>query len=169
MDKDQKVRVSLMNDKDQYKFISTDGQENDIETDLKMKEQIIDVAANNISTVSFMISAKKAGNLILKASAITLDDKAGDRVEKALKVKSEGQPQYKNKALLINVNDSTTEQLTTIEFPENAIEGSKLINLNAIGDILGTSMSNLGDLVRLPYGCGEQVLVSEPIEIIKFN
>lgn len=144
MNADQKVRVTLSNDNDRFKFVSADDQENDLESDSKAKEQIVDVQANNVSTVTFMISAKKAGNLILKVSAITLDDKAGDKVEKTLKVKSEGQTQYKNKALLINLKDSTDEQQFTIDFPENAVEGSKLINLNAIGDILGTSMANLG-------------------------
>lgn len=160
MNTDQKVRVGLLNDNGQYKFVTTDEKENEVETDSKLKEEIIDVAANNVSTVSFTIAAKKAGNLILKASAITLDDKAGDKVEKTLKVKSEGQTQYRNKALLINLKDSKEEQMFSIDFPENAIEGSKLINLNAIGDILGTSMANLGDLVRLPYGCGEQNMVN---------
>lgn len=160
MDTDQKVRVGLLNDNGQYKFVTTDEKENEVETDSKLKEEIIDVAANNVSTVSFTIVAKKAGNLILKASAITMDDKAGDKVEKTLKVKSEGQTQYRNKALLINLKDSKEEQKFSIDFPENAIEGSKLINLNAIGDILGTSMANLGDLVRLPYGCGEQNMVN---------
>lgn len=160
MDTDQKVRVMLENDKDQFKFVTTDDQENDLETNPKMKEQLVDVTANNVSTVSFMISAKKAGNLILKVTAITLDDKAGDKVERILKVKSEGQTQYKNKALLINLDGKTNEQKFEIDFPENAIEGSKLINLNAIGDILGTSMANLDDLVRMPYGCGEQNMVN---------
>lgn len=158
MDTDQKVRVNLFNDKDQYKFVTSDNQENDIEQDSKVKEEIIDIKANEVGTVSFLITAKKAGNLILKASAITLDDKAGDKVEKTLKVKSEGQTIYKNRALLINLkNNEKNEQKFEIEFPENAIEGSKLINLNAIGDILGTSMANIDDLLRLPYGCGEQV------------
>ena len=159
MDKDQKVRVGLNNDKKQYKFVSSD-DENEVDADPEYKEQVVDVAANNVSTVTFMISAKKAGNLILKAVAVTSDDKAGDQVEKALKVKSEGQIEYRNKALLINLKDSTEQQQFTIDFPQDAIEGSKLINLNAIGDILGTSMANLDDLVRAPYGCGEQNMVN---------
>jgi len=161
MDKDQKVRVGLLNDNNQYKFVTSKDNENDIENDKNILEELIDVSANNVSTVTFMIKPIKAGNLILKASAITTDDKAGDKVEKALKVKSEGQTQYRNRALLINLKDNDKyEEKFSIDFPENAIQGSKLININAIGDILGTSMANLGDLVRMPYGCGEQNMVN---------
>jgi CD109 antigen len=30
------------------------------------------------------------------------------------------------------------------------------VTVSAIGDILGPTVNNLDDLLRMPYGCGEQ-------------
>ena len=41
-------------------------------------------------------------------------------------------------------------------FPKNAVPGSERVHLTAVGDILGPSVNNLRDLLKMPHGCGEQ-------------
>uniref|UniRef100_A0A8C6FZ42 Alpha-macroglobulin receptor-binding domain-containing protein n=1 Tax=Moschus moschiferus TaxID=68415 RepID=A0A8C6FZ42_MOSMO len=43
--------------------------------------------------------------------------------------------------------------------PSNVVEGSARATCSVLGDILGSAMQNLQNLLRMPYGCGEQNMV----------
>uniref|UniRef100_A0A7M4F4L7 Alpha-macroglobulin receptor-binding domain-containing protein n=1 Tax=Crocodylus porosus TaxID=8502 RepID=A0A7M4F4L7_CROPO len=43
--------------------------------------------------------------------------------------------------------------------PKNVVEGSDRAFFSVIGDILGTAMQNLHQLLQMPFGCGEQNMV----------
>ena len=40
------------------------------------------------------------------------------------------------------------------------IEDSERAFVKVVGDVMGPALSNLGRLVRIPYGCTEQTMVS---------
>lgn len=54
---------------------------------------------------------------------------------------------------------STEKQTIKLDIPEDAIENSVSLNLSAVGRIVGTTLKNLNYLVRVPTGCGEQIMV----------
>ena len=76
-----------------------------------------------------------------------------------LLVKPEGQTQYFNKAILVDLKDPNKNQIKrniSIPIPNNAVPESQKISVSGIGDIMGPTVNNLDDLLRMPYGCGEQ-------------
>lgn len=46
----------------------------------------------------------------------------------------------------------------TIDIPKNVVEGSEDIKVSAVADLLGPTLVNLEQMIRLPTGCGEQSL-----------
>lgn len=60
-----------------------------------------------------------------------------------------------------------------MQFPADHVPGSRKARVDVIGDIMGPVLANLEGLVRMPYGCGEQNMVTvsvqgEIIEIVFF-
>ncbi|KAG7168906.1 Murinoglobulin-2-like 1, partial [Homarus americanus] len=47
-----------------------------------------------------------------------------------------------------------------LETPLIIVEGSDRAWVTAVGDLLALSLENLGHLIRMPYGCGEQNMVN---------
>ncbi|KAG6924828.1 alpha-2-macroglobulin like 1, partial [Chelydra serpentina] len=47
----------------------------------------------------------------------------------------------------------------SLKLPEGVLEGSGRATVSVIGDIMGTALQNLHQLLRLPFGCGEQNMV----------
>ncbi|XP_055465269.1 pregnancy zone protein-like [Psammomys obesus] len=49
--------------------------------------------------------------------------------------------------------------LWSLNLPYNVVEGSARATHSVLGDILGSAMQNLQNLLQMPYGCGEQNMV----------
>ncbi|XP_065434812.1 pregnancy zone protein-like [Chrysemys picta bellii] len=47
----------------------------------------------------------------------------------------------------------------SLKLPENVVQGSARAYFSVLGDILGTAMQNLQQLLQMPFGCGEQNMV----------
>ncbi|KAM4605845.1 alpha-2-macroglobulin-like [Discoglossus pictus] len=43
-----------------------------------------------------------------------------------------------------------------MKVPDNVVEGSARAYFSVVGDVMGTAMHNLGSLLQMPHGCGEQ-------------
>ena len=81
-------------------------------------------------------------------------------------VKPEGQTQHFNKAMFIKLdggaasnNNGAANQVKrnfTVDIPHNAVPGSVKVKVSGISDILGPTVNHIDDLLRMPYGCGEQ-------------
>jgi CD109 antigen len=85
---------------------------------------------------------------------------AGDGIEQPLLVIAEGTTKYENKAVLIDLRSKSEEKISLVcEIPAEIIPDSVKVELAAVGDILGPTISNLDDLVSIPCGCGEQTLI----------
>lgn len=48
----------------------------------------------------------------------------------------------------------------TVEIPRNVVPDSVQLELAAVGDILGPSIPNLQNLIKMPSGCGEQNMLN---------
>ncbi|CAG2164131.1 unnamed protein product, partial [Oppiella nova] len=120
------------------------------------KKKFITIPANDGVSVTFLITPKKIGYIDIKLTATA--PTAGDSVLKKLLVKPEGQTQYFNKAVLIDLKDSPNviKKNISVVIPNNAVPGSERVTISGIGDIMGPTVNNLDDLLRMPYGCGEQ-------------
>jgi len=93
-----------------------------------------------------------------------------DRLIRPLKVKAEGLPVQLIKSDLKCINSHGDTSATdapggriTEQFdvgrPEGIVDGSESVWFYVSGDVMAGSLDNIGDLVRLPTGCGEQNMV----------
>jgi len=119
--------------------------------------------------VSFPTTAKKIGDLNVTVDLV-IDNHQGcesveqglgylDRVVRPLKVKAEGLPVEKLTTELKSSTDGEVKHEFEIELPEEIVEDSQSLHYYVSGDILAGSLDNIGNLVRLPTGCGEQNMV----------
>lgn len=97
------------------------------------RKKTINVKSNEGSAVSFMVRPKRVGLVNIKVTART--SQAGDGIEQLLKVEPEGEPQYENMALLIDLRDkSSFDGNFSINIPKNAVADSTKIEISAIGN-----------------------------------
>lgn len=61
--------------------------------------------------------------------------------------------------------------------PNNVVSGSELVEVSAVGDVLGPSIPNLANLIKMPFGCGEQnmlnfvpnIVIMDYLKVNSFN
>ncbi|XP_023714120.1 CD109 antigen isoform X3 [Cryptotermes secundus] len=160
MNKDVEADVTLENEQlDNFEFAEVS---NDVNEQPKLelyRRKRVSVRANSGSSVSFMITPKKLGHITIKVTASS--PLAGDSVVKKLLVKPEGETQYYNKAIFVDLRNKQPFQTTvTLDVPKNIVAGSDMVEVSAVGDILGPSIPNLANLIRMPSGCGEQNMLN---------
>ena len=147
----------MKNDKEEFEFTNAANEiEFAGETNLKEKKKTVTIPPYDGVSVAFVVTPKKLGHIDIHVQAST--GNAGDAVVKKLLVKPEGQTQYFNKATFVSLGQETTklEKNISIEIPSNAIPGSVRVKVSGISDILGPTVNHIDDLLRMPYGCGEQ-------------
>lgn len=157
MKEDLEAQVTLENPDDQFELV---GLQNRVDVkDNSSETKTVKVKAGDGSSVSFLITPKVVGHIDLKVTAMA--PKASDALIRKLLVKAEGSPQYFNKALLIDLrNTSEFSEKVDVNIPDFAVKDSEFIEISAIGDIMGPTVNNLDKLLRMPYGCGEQNMVN---------
>lgn len=79
-----------------------------------------------------------------------------DKVTKPLKVVPEGFMIEKINSFLLCPKTGINKADFNLEVPEDVIKGSARSLFSVTGDIMGSSASNLENLIVLPTGCGEQ-------------
>ncbi|XP_054284946.1 CD109 antigen-like isoform X2 [Macrosteles quadrilineatus] len=160
MDRDVDAEVT-MESSDQFAFADDSNDVNDVPSKVRdrYRKKRFRVRANDGANTAFMITPKEIGYISIKVTATSAV--AGDTVERKLLVKPEGETQYKNKAVFIDLRNSNTfNQNITLDMPAYIVPGSERIEVSAVGDILGPSIPNLANLIKMPFGCGEQNMLN---------
>lgn len=132
------------------------------------KRKKFDVKRNSVNSASFMLTTTAQGNIEIKITASS----AGivDSLTKHLRVLPEGETQFYTKTLLVDLRDTDSfKGNVSIEIPKNVVKDSEKIEVSVVGDLLGPTMINLEDLIRLPSGCGEQNMVHFMPNLIILN
>ncbi|XP_029178169.1 CD109 antigen-like isoform X3 [Nylanderia fulva] len=167
MNKDVTAEVLLTND-GQFDFAEVSNEVHDVPKLELYRKKKVDVKANSGSSVSFMIIPKELGYITIKATAYSV--LAGDSVEHKLLVNAEGETQYKNEAVFLDLRSMENASANvTINIPNNAVPGSESVQISAVGDILGPSIPNLANLLKMPFGCGEQNMLNFVPNIVILN
>ncbi|NXY18288.1 OVOS protein, partial [Atrichornis clamosus] len=115
------------------------------------------------------IFPKEIGNVVFSITAENKDDEAcGDKAPRnisiaykdtqirTLLVEPEGIRREKTQNSLICTEDDVIIQDIALDLPTNVLEGSARASFSVVGDIMGTAMQNLHQLLQMPFGCGEQ-------------
>ncbi|KAK3751287.1 hypothetical protein QZH41_012192, partial [Actinostola sp. cb2023] len=123
------------------------------------RKEVITVRAGQGRALAFPIIPRTLGSVPLTVYAQSRV--AADAVRRTLLVEPEGIPQQYSYSLLIDLNTTSSFTKTLdLSLPKTVVDGSAHVKLTLIGDILGSSFSNLDNLLRMPYGCGEQNMVN---------
>ncbi|NWX18237.1 OVOS protein, partial [Aegotheles bennettii] len=154
-----KIKVSLSDSIDyQAKLISPEDDEC--------------VCAKQRKTFVWNIFPKKIGNIVFSITAETKEDGAcGDKGSRnisvdyrdtqtrTLLVEPEGIRREKTQNSLICTKGDVVIQDVALDLPTNVVEGSARASFSVVGDIMGTAMQNVHQLLQMPFGCGEQNMV----------
>jgi len=83
-----------------------------------------------------------------------------DALVKPLRVKPEGVEIEKVESDFKCIESGNQKfEMSTLEVPKNAVSDSERAWVYVTGDIMAPALENVGNLVRLPTGCGEQNMV----------
>jgi CD109 antigen len=132
-EKDQRVKVILLNKDDEFKVFGSEKSE-------------IEVKANDESTANFKVKVTKVGNVKIKVAIES--ENVIDGVEQVIVVKPEGATQYKTKAMYVDLRrEKEFKTNFGIEIPENSVQDSIQLEVNVVGDILGPPNHKLDQLM----------------------
>ncbi|XP_039481355.1 CD109 antigen isoform X2 [Drosophila santomea] len=159
LDKTLDTDVVMDNSDQEYEFTEATNEVLEKAIDEVRRVKRVTIPANSGKSVSFMIRPKNVGFTTLKITATSA--LAGDTIHQKLKVEPEGVTQFENRAVFINLKDQPEmSQSLEAEIPSEVVPQSEFIEFSVVGDLLGPTLQNLDNLVRMPYGCGEQNMVN---------
>ncbi|KAB0397099.1 hypothetical protein E2I00_015371, partial [Balaenoptera physalus] len=142
------------------------------------------VCGNKQKTVSWAVTPKSLGKVDFTATAEALQSQElcdnevphvpalgqKDTVVKPLLVEPEGIEKEETFNTLLCASETGEPEKLSLKLPSNVVEGSARATHSVLGDILGSAMQNLQNLLQMPYGCGEQnmVLFAPNIYVLKY-
>ncbi|XP_055973381.1 pregnancy zone protein-like [Sorex fumeus] len=131
------------------------------------------VCGSGQKTVSWAVTPKSLGKMNFTASAEALKSQElcdgevpqvpavgwKDTVVKPLLVEPEGIEREESfNTMLCASRNEVTDKLS-LKVPSNVVEGSARATYSVLGDMLGSAVTNLQNLLQMPFGCGEQNMV----------
>ncbi|XP_026844063.1 CD109 antigen isoform X1 [Drosophila persimilis] len=159
LDKTLDAEVTMDNTDKEFEFTEATNEVEEKASDEVRRVKRVTIPANSGKSVSFMIRPKTVGSTTLKITATS--PLAGDTIHQKLKVEPEGVTQFVNRAVFINLKEQPEMSETLeVQIPTEAVPDSEFIEFSVMGDLLGPTLQNLDNLVRMPYGCGEQNMVN---------
>ncbi|KAM6216261.1 pregnancy zone protein-like [Rhynchocyon petersi] len=131
------------------------------------------ICGNGRKTVSWAVTPQSLGKINITASAEALQSEElcdkekpkmpefgqKDTVIKSLIVEPEGIEKEETFNALLCASDTEIPEKLSLDVPSDVVNGSTRAIYTVVGDILGSAMENLHNLVQMPYGCGEQNMV----------
>ncbi|XP_070620143.1 CD109 antigen [Erythrolamprus reginae] len=110
-------------------------------------------------TVFFPIKPKQIGEISIRVTARS--PIASDAILQKLLVKAEGLEQTYSETVLLDLSERTyLTEILNFNFPSDVVPGSERVQVIVTGDKLSSSISGLDSLIKMPYGCGEQNMIS---------
>lgn len=160
LDRDLTVDVTLDNSNG---HLEIPDMSNDVDAPKRTQERSltrrVTARANSGASTAFVVTVKRLGLVDIKVTATS--PLAGDSVLRQLLVKAEGETQYYNEAVFVDLrNKNKFETNVTLKIPKNFVKGSERVEVSVVGDLLGPSIPNLASLLRMPFGCGEQNMLN---------
>ncbi|NWY63126.1 A2ML1 protein, partial [Chionis minor] len=120
-----------------------------------------DVKATKLGKVNFTVTAElmEQEDVCTESTAGVPESGGKDTVVKHLLVKAEGLLEEKTHTSLLCPKGTSASETITFTMPENRTLGSERVHISFLGDILGTALDNIHELLQMSSGCGEQNMV----------
>lgn len=169
--KDIEADITLENEHNEFEFV--DSAVSDKIYPEIMKQQFrkkkLTICSQDALNAVFTIRPIKTGLISLKVSAVS--STISDSIIKTLNVECEGVPQFINESVFIDLREKSQIDPVAleIEIPKIALPDSTRIEITCVGDLLGGTIKNLQNLIRLPFGCGEQNMLNFVPNIVVLN
>ena len=151
---DANVQIRLKDD-DGFRVVLAGSQGNDVI-----------ISSDSAHTETWIIRAEKSGVIPVNVRAVVAGNMAGDEIERLLIVKPEGIPFSQTQNNLIQ-DDEVIE--TEVAFPSNTVPGSKRVEVRFFGNVLANTLDNIDQLLKMPYGCGEQNMYNFAPAVFIYN
>ena len=98
---------------------------------------------------------------MIKLSIFAQGNEISDAIEQYLRVEPDGYRVNINVPLVIDLSKAKHFNKTIkFKWPKGFIQGSRHASFDVIGDIMGPVLTVAERLVQMPYGCGEQNLIT---------
>nr|XP_021389580.1 alpha-2-macroglobulin-like protein 1 isoform X1 [Lonchura striata domestica] len=120
-----------------------------------------DVKATKLGKVNFTITAEvvEQEDVCTERTAVVPESGGKDTVVKHLLVKAEGQLEEKTHTSFLCPEGTSASETISFTMPENIVLGSERAHISFLGDIMGTALDNIDELLQMSSGCGEQNMV----------
>lgn len=159
------VRVQVYNYLDVPQVVHVEMIDADWFDLLDLREQQIQVNANSVSSISFLIQPTKLGHHPLEVRLrSTL---RADAVRREVLVEPQGTRRERVTNGLIRAGERVSLEADT---PPYAVPDSQKLLLSITPSLVAQSISGIDDLLGMPYGCGEQnmILFSPNVEVLRY-
>ncbi|XP_045203101.2 alpha-2-macroglobulin-like isoform X2 [Mercenaria mercenaria] len=158
---DHNVKVTLFESED-FVGITINSQNTVTEVPGNITKCVL-VKKGQPTPVYFHIKPKKVKKdmkLIVRADISTPISRF-DEVHRDLIVKAEGIEKEKNTPILVSfqTNNAVVETRNLV-YPTELVPDSEFTRVTVFGDVFGLSLENIDNLIRMPYGCGEQNMIN---------
>ncbi|XP_073402583.1 alpha-2-macroglobulin [Dendrobates tinctorius] len=169
----QTIRISISLEKsDEFtaKKLITDKEDFCVEANDRVT-MTWEVTLTSLGEVNFSVSAQTLpGQGLCGNEIVDLAQGRKDTIIKSILVEPEGIEKEVTQNVMICGKGAETSEQISLQLPGEVVEGSPRAFFSTIGDIMGNSMQNLGNLLKLPFGCGEQnmVLFTPNIYILEY-
>ncbi|KAM9639321.1 alpha-2-macroglobulin-like isoform 3-T3 [Morphnus guianensis] len=119
------------------------------------------VTPRSLGQVEFSVSTEALQNQQPCGNAIVETPEKGqkDTVIRQLLVEPEGTEVETTYNSVLCASEKSMSEPVSLVLPETVVDGSARAYFSVLGDIMGTAMQNLHQLLQMPFGCGEQNMV----------
>uniref|UniRef100_A0A8C3KQS5 Alpha-2-macroglobulin n=1 Tax=Calidris pygmaea TaxID=425635 RepID=A0A8C3KQS5_9CHAR len=142
-------------------------------TPLEKQEESYCVCMNERKTVAWAVTPRSLGQVEFSVSAEALQDQQPcgnaivetpekgrkDTAIRQLLVEPEGIEVETTYNSVLCAAEKSMSAAVSLVLPETVVDGSARAYFSVLGNIMGTAMQNLHQLLQMPFGCGEQNMV----------
>ncbi|UCD50354.1 MAG: hypothetical protein JSW27_22860 [Phycisphaerales bacterium] len=159
------VRIQIYNYLNEPQVVHVEMDRADWFDLLDLSEQQVQVNANSVTSVSFLIQPTKLGRHPLE---VTLrSSRRADAVRKDVLVEAEGTRRELVTNGLIRAGERIALDANT---PPYAVADSQKLLLSITPSLVAQSIEGVDDLLGMPYGCGEQnmIFLAPDVEVLRY-
>ncbi|MFC2059060.1 alpha-2-macroglobulin family protein [Chloroflexota bacterium] len=159
------VSIAIYNYLDEEQSVFLEIEEADWFDLLDETTKTVDVAANGIGSVRFMISPTELGVNEVKITARSTE--AADAVIKTIIVEPEGVEREVVENFVLGAGNSQT---VSTAVPYDVVAGSPRAYIAVTSSYLTQTIEGLDSLLQMPFGCGEQnmIMLAPDVYIAKY-
>ncbi|XP_014742812.1 PREDICTED: alpha-2-macroglobulin-like [Sturnus vulgaris] len=119
------------------------------------------VTPRSLGQVEFSVTTEALQNQQPCGNYIVESPEKGrkDTVIRQLLVEPEGTEVETTYNSVLCASEESVSETVSLALPETVVDGSARTYFSVLGDIMGTAMQNLHQLLQMPFGCGEQNMV----------